>query len=787
MQLRNRPSLTPLQTESFLNIAVTDWLAGTSPAPVNRFELLQLATGLRVNHGDLWLTDFLKAPRSLPADTLLMEAVRANHSGNPQQARHDALAAKKIYLRIGNTAGAARSEFEVVYALHRLSKSTECLQQLPVLPSLPGNASYPWLRIQLLLELSTCQGMAAQFDSAYQAAMIAERTANDSRYAILQLRAVGFRAAFNRINGNLPESWRENLAGLALFWEGDYPADREVQFYSELEVTAEEEEQWNTAALLQREVVHTVTESQRPDIAAIAHFRMAQAAEAAGDLQEFEQELNTAYLMFSRLPKNSAIEFYRSYCEMTLATVEARHGNVQSATTRLKQISSSIPDNSIVRLGYMNAWAQVARATNDPNEERYLHEVVAIGNAGFRGLHLEQERWEWHRVIEEACLRMLELETRHPHDPIKALADWESYRAAQVQGRAANVLFSDEGNPTGLLLSRLQNLRNSTLVSFAVLPGSISAWVADDRGVYEYQLPASPGLLQTQVRDFARLCANPASPVEKVRKAGALVYAQLFSLLRPHLSSERTLLVETPNWLGNIPLPALVMEDGRYLDEVFAVINTPGLFYMDNPSSPQRTGRVLLAYPAAVDFHGEHYPALQHAEEEIAALSRLYPKAVRLEGKNANMQRVLRELPQASIFHFAGHAVSRGSGGELLLHGEGAENQITATMLRVTSMPRLGLVVLSACSTASTEDDAARDPNGLVRAFMSSGAETVIASHWDVDSMATAELMNNFYRTFSEKAAPAMALRVARESVRKTPGTSHPYYWSAFDVFSITN
>ncbi len=802
------------------------WLASSEASFTNRALLMKLAVALQVNHHDRWLADFLTEPPSPDADPLLSSAIHANYSGNPQQGQRDALAAKQKYWTAGNKAGVARSEFEVIYALHRLSKSKECLQELSNPAVLPRNSSYRWLQIQLLLERSTCAGMAAQFDSASRAAEQAAQKAGENHYGILQLRALGFQATMHRISGNLPESWKENLTGLTLFWGESYPADREIQFYSDLEAMAEQQEQWNTAALMQREVVHATSESARPDIAAIAHFRMAQAAESAGNMTEFEQEMKTAYQMFSSLPQDRAIQLYQSYCETALATIEARHGNIQSAKARLQQVSSAIPDssNNILRLRYLNAWALVARAGNDGKEEQYLRDIAAIGNAGFSGLRSEQERWEWKRVVDEASLRLLELTTQQPHDPVKALEDWESYRAIQLHGYAANI-FPGDGKSNTPLISRIRGLKDSTLVSFAPLSGSVLAWVADDHGVQEYRLAAGSEELRRNVNEFARLCANPASPVAEVRKMGAALYRQLFLPLHLQLSPERRLLVETSSWLGNIPLPALVMEGGRYLDDATALINTPGVFYGDSEPDTGPEGFMLLASPGAVERNGEHYPALQQAEEEVTAVSELYPRALCLRGKSVTIEKLLQQLPQASIFHFAGHAISRGDGGELLVHqnerdqnkkdgqnekdgqdekrgyrqnekqdggqsndGHNKERdggaQISAATLRSTSMKQLRLAVLSACSTAGAEGNAALDPNGLVRAFMSAGTRAVIASRWDVDSSATAALMRTLYQQLSQGETPARALRAARLSTRSSPETSHPYYWSAFEVFS---
>jgi CHAT domain-containing protein len=55
------------------------------------------------------------------------------------------------------------------------------------------------------------------------------------------------------------------------------------------------------------------------------------------------------------------------------------------------------------------------------------------------------------------------------------------------------------------------------------------------------------------------------------------------------------------------------------------------------------------------------------------------------------------------------------------------------------------LTVLSACQTALGKDIRGEGLIGLTRGFMYAGAPQVVASLWDVEDHATAELMKHFY------------------------------------------
>jgi CHAT domain-containing protein len=91
------------------------------------------------------------------------------------------------------------------------------------------------------------------------------------------------------------------------------------------------------------------------------------------------------------------------------------------------------------------------------------------------------------------------------------------------------------------------------------------------------------------------------------------------------------------------------------------------------------------------------------------------------------------------------------------------------------------LVVLSACRTALGRQIRGEGLVGLTRGFMYAGAQQVLASLWKVDDLATAELMQRFYRGLLKRGLrPAAALRAAQLELASSPRWSAPYYWAGF-------
>jgi CHAT domain-containing protein len=91
------------------------------------------------------------------------------------------------------------------------------------------------------------------------------------------------------------------------------------------------------------------------------------------------------------------------------------------------------------------------------------------------------------------------------------------------------------------------------------------------------------------------------------------------------------------------------------------------------------------------------------------------------------------------------------------------------------------LVVLSACETALGRVVRGEGVLGLARAFLFAGAESVVASLWEVADISTADFMTHLYRSMvRESKTPAEAILEARAALRNSRDFAHPYFWGAF-------
>ncbi len=93
------------------------------------------------------------------------------------------------------------------------------------------------------------------------------------------------------------------------------------------------------------------------------------------------------------------------------------------------------------------------------------------------------------------------------------------------------------------------------------------------------------------------------------------------------------------------------------------------------------------------------------------------------------------------------------------------------------------LVTISACESNKGELLRSEGILSILRAFIFSGAKSVVSSIWKVDDKQTSELMILFYQNLKKGIPKNLALSFAKNEYRKkhiNDGYAHPFYWSGF-------
>lgn len=258
-------------------------------------------------------------------------------------------------------------------------------------------------------------------------------------------------------------------------------------------------------------------------------------------------------------------------------------------------------------------------------------------------------------------------------------------------------------------------------------------------------------------------------------------------LIKPieHLLTGQKLVIVPHGVLHYIPFNALSSGD-LFLIEKYTISYLPSASVLKflKQREPSKAGKALiLGNPELGD---EEY-SLKYAEKEAVAVAKSFPTAKVLLKKEATESTFKKFAGQFNYIHLASHGLFASESplnSGLLLAGDG-ENDGLLNVSDIYSL-RLNaeLISLSACETALGRINPGDDVVGLTRGFIYAGANSIMASLWQVDDMATAELMEMFY-SLLKNTAKSDALRQAQLMVKRQ--YQHPYFWAAFQLTGLSD
>ena len=243
--------------------------------------------------------------------------------------------------------------------------------------------------------------------------------------------------------------------------------------------------------------------------------------------------------------------------------------------------------------------------------------------------------------------------------------------------------------------------------------------------------------------------------------------------------------------LYKVPFAALKDENGKYLSQTYRIRIVPSLttlgLIQDSPADyHSRTGALIVGDPDVRDVYYKGcfgvLSKLPSAREETEMIGKLI-RAEPLLGKQATKEAVLRSIQSVSLIHFAAHGDAER--GEIALapqhpmNGPATEKDYLLTMADISQVQlRAKLVVLSCCHSAQGQVRA-EGVVGIARAFLGSGARSVLVALWAIPDEATKKLMSRFYEHLVRGESASESLYQAMEWMRNN-GYSDVGDWAPF-------
>jgi CHAT domain-containing protein len=338
------------------------------------------------------------------------------------------------------------------------------------------------------------------------------------------------------------------------------------------------------------------------------------------------------------------------------------------------------------------------------------------------------------------------------------------------------------------------------LLQYAVLNDRVLIWIISRDKFEQVSSEIKIADLENQVGEYLRQLRSPEPQQQDNAKSSAQkLYALLIGPALPYLDKDRQVCLIPNKILFNVPFAALLSANEKYFlgDFVFFYSPSSNVFILSTHQAQEknRSRNEDLLSVGNPSFDRQQLSGLADLPEsareakEIAA-NYLQPQIL-LSG-DATKAEFKRLMGTADVIHFAGHYVAHPESplfSELVMaksSGKEEDNFFTNSELRMETLPRTKLVVLSACQTGVEGYYNGEGLIGLSRTFLALKVPLVVASQWSVDSEATAELMNKFHRyRRQENMSTVKALRRAQLEMINAPNErfNSPYYWASFAAF----
>ena len=417
-----------------------------------------------------------------------------------------------------------------------------------------------------------------------------------------------------------------------------------------------------------------------------------------------------------------------------------------------------------------------------------------------------------------------------------------AYRDAEGRVFAASPRYKALLTPPQVSLAGLRNAigDDAVLVEYSLGEAQSFVWTVSSTGATSAVLPGRKAIEDAALKLHRAVTArnNPVTDAtiaarrerlasadrEAAAAAGALAKV-ILSPIEPQLANRKRIVLVVDGALSLVPFALLPSGAGATpLVDAHAIALLPSATMLAELRRPRERRSDLVAVFADPVFEpndprvtkggtaatavAEVQPAdllvaarrdgltrfgrLRFSREEAEAIAALAPKgshtALDFAATRADVES--DAVSRARIVHFATHGIVNTSQPELsglVLSLVDAKGQPQDGFLRLHDIYRLrlnaDLVVLSACRSAVGRDLKGEGPMALTRGFLVAGAPRVVATIWDVDDRATAELMQRFYTGLLQRnEAPAVALRSAQMAMAATPQWSAPYYWAGFTL-----
>lgn len=363
---------------------------------------------------------------------------------------------------------------------------------------------------------------------------------------------------------------------------------------------------------------------------------------------------------------------------------------------------------------------------------------------------------------------------------LDALAATESYRTQTLQEGLGDTKASK------LDAVAVAKNANATVLCYWLGKKRSFMWVVTPTEVTFRPLPAAANIIKAAAA-YQRELRGPRGTLTLSGNRGQDLYR---TLVEPAGAIGSRVVVVPDGILHTINFETLVVPGPtpRYWIESAIIRNAGSLQLLARrQTKPSASPSMLLVGdPPSPEAS---FPPLPHAAREVDSVARQFTKPVVLRRQQATPAAYKSAKPgEFDYLHFVAHGVGTRQtpldSAVILARDKTNEYRLSARDIVNTPL-RAQLVTISSCHGAGSRTYAGEGLVGLAWAFLSAGADQVIAALWEVDDKATPDLMKEMYEKIRAGQEPAIALRNAKLGFLRS-GTirSKPSYWAPFVLYT---
>ena len=533
-----------------------------------------------------------------------------------------------------------------------------------------------------------------------------------------------------------------------------------------------------------------------------SHFYLGQIFALQGNAIKAAKHYQAAIIQIERILNNLAFDLspsflhtaWRVYEEMIALCI--RQSQPERAFSYLERV------RSVALRQYLNS----ANILEEEEREETTDISLLQGNRATR-LHIQYELREWQEKYHyySALLANMEPSASLPIDQGIIQAEIQRCESRvnelfeRLQLSQSEIPFVVRVQKHRALTREQDNIEqlqqylasNQLLLAYFLFKDTLTIFAVTSEHLRTFEVPEGRKELE-RLLPFLHIYLHPSSwsdvqkpPQQAIRRMLKKLYVLLIGPIQALLPPEQGQLTIVPyGLLHTLPFHALY-DGSHFLIEDFQVNYLPAsnlLLHFSDYKEDKIRNEVYASpgtrTPLVFGYSGNGH--LQRCIAEAETLASMLRGRCYLE-KEATIARLIEQAPGSTIMHIATHGRARLDAPNFssVLLADGQLNAIDAFSLDLQGCE---LVTLSGCETGLSLSGGGDEQLGLGRAFLASGARSLVISLWPVEDRSTNELMQAFYQRLLSGENKMQALRAAQCSLlhSDSPTLSHPYFWAAF-------